>query len=82
MGDNLLTRLIREPNKEGVPLNLLFVNKEGPVGDLMDGGHLGHTKIIDFSALGEVRRGLSRAATWDFWRVDICLSGTLANTVP
>ena len=41
--DNLLTQLVRKPTREGAPLGLLFVNKEGLVGDVAVGGHLGHS---------------------------------------
>ena len=42
MEDNFLTQLVSEPTREGTPLDLLFVNREGLVGDVMVGGHLGH----------------------------------------
>jgi len=50
MEDNLLTQLVREPTREGALLDLLFMNREGLVGDVMVGGHLGHSdhKMIDF----------------------------------
>ena len=46
--ENFLTQLVREPTTEGAPLDLLFVNREGLVGDVMVGGRLGHSnhKII------------------------------------
>ena len=40
--ENFLTQLVREPTMEGAPLDLLFVNREGLVGDVMVGGCLGH----------------------------------------
>lgn len=33
--DNLVTELVREPARRGVPLDLLFVSQEGLVGDVM-----------------------------------------------
>ena len=44
------------------------MNREGFVGVVMVGGHLGHSghEMIEFLILGEVRRGVSRIATLDF----------------
>ena len=52
MEDNFLTQLVSEPTRKGVPLDLLFVNGEGLVGDMMVGGHLGHSdhEMIVFSS--------------------------------
>ena len=68
--DNFLTQLVSEPAREGVPLDLLFVNREGLVGDVVVGGHLGHSdhEMIEFLILGEVRRRVSRTATVGFHR--------------
>ena len=41
--DNFLTQLVSEPTREGAPLDLLFMNREGLVGDVMVGGRLGHS---------------------------------------
>ena len=41
--DNFLTQLVSDPTREGAPLDLLFVNREGLVGDVVVGGHLGHS---------------------------------------
>jgi len=40
-----------EPNRQGSSLDLLFVNREGLVGDVTAGGHLGHSnrKMTVFS---------------------------------
>ncbi|KAM9590845.1 uncharacterized protein ACIBXB_005894 [Morphnus guianensis] len=50
--DNFLTQLVSEPTRESAPLDLLFVNREGLVGDVMVGGHLGHSnhEIIVFDS--------------------------------
>ncbi|PKU34926.1 mitochondrial fission process protein 1 [Limosa lapponica baueri] len=37
VGDNFLTQLVREPTREGALLDLLFVNREGLVGDVTVG---------------------------------------------
>ena len=51
--DNFLTQLVSEPTREGALLDLLFVNREGLVGDVMVGGCLEHTdhKIVLFCFL-------------------------------
>ncbi|KAK4824398.1 hypothetical protein QYF61_014058 [Mycteria americana] len=56
--DNFLTQLVREPTREGAPLDLLLVNREGLVGDVMVGGHLGCSdhNMIEFSILREVSK--------------------------
>ena len=41
--ENFLTQLVREPTRDGAQLDLLFVNREGLVGDVMVGGHLGQS---------------------------------------
>lgn len=53
-----------EPAGENAHLDLLFVNRDGLVGAVMAGGHLGHNnhKII-VSVLGEVRRDVGRTNT-------------------
>ncbi|KAK4824001.1 hypothetical protein QYF61_009126 [Mycteria americana] len=55
--DNFLTQLVHEPAREGAPLDLLFVNREGLGGDVMVGGCLGHSdhKMV-LLFLGEVIR--------------------------
>ena len=84
MEDKFLTQLVSEPTREGAPLDLLFMNREGLVGDVMVGGRLGHSdhEMIEFSILGEVRRGLIRAASLGFWRADFGLFRGLVDRVP
>ena len=43
MEDNSLTQLVSKPTREGTPLDRLFANREGLVGYVMVGGHLGHS---------------------------------------
>ncbi|KAK4821107.1 hypothetical protein QYF61_013445 [Mycteria americana] len=83
VADNFLTQLVSEPTREGAPLDLLFTNREGLVSHVMVGGHLGqsHHETIDFSILGEVRRGVSRSATLDFQRADFGLFRRLVDRV-
>jgi len=65
-------------------MDLLFVSREGLMGDMMVGSRLGHSdrEMMEFSVLGEVRRGVSRTATVDSWRVDFDLFRTLVERVP
>ena len=73
-----------KPTREGTLLDLLLTNREGLVGDVMVGGHLGHTnhEMIEFLILREVRRRVSRTATLDFWRADFGLFRSLVDKVP
>jgi len=52
--DNILTQLVREPTGQGTPLDLLFANREGLVGDVMAGDHFGHSnhEVIEFAIFG------------------------------
>ncbi|KAK4821701.1 hypothetical protein QYF61_027773 [Mycteria americana] len=84
VADNFLTQLVSEPTREGAPLDLLFTNREGLVSDVMVGGRLGQSdhEMIVVLILGEVRRGVSRTATWDFWRAGFGLFMKLADRGP
>ncbi|KAM9628635.1 uncharacterized protein ACIBXB_017819 [Morphnus guianensis] len=81
--DNVPTQLVSEPTRDGAPLDLLFVNREGLVGDLVVGRCLGHRdhEIREFSILGE-GVGVSRTATLDFCRTDFGLFRRLFVRVP
>jgi len=54
-----LTQLVRETTRDGTQLDLLFANRVGLVGDVMAGGHFGHSnhKVIEFLSLVEVKWG-------------------------
>jgi len=58
MKDNFLMQLVREPNREGAPLGLLFTNRKGLVGDVEVRSYLGQSdyEMVVFSILGEVKR--------------------------
>lgn len=66
--DNFLVQVVREPTRQGIPLDLYFVNREGLVGDVMVGSCCGHGdhKVIEFSIHGEATRAVSRTATLHF----------------
>ena len=84
VGDNFLTQLVREPTRGSNILDLLFVNREGLVGDVKVGGCWGQSdhEMLDFSILVELRRGVSRTATLDFRRADFNLFRTMVERVP
>jgi len=90
VGDNFLKQLLTEPTRRSALLDLLFTNREGQVGDLVAGSHLGHWehKMIEFSILGEARRGSQQGwtflkkemawtcAIWWAGREDVCSGWT------
>lgn len=41
--DNFLPQLLSKPTREDAPLELIFVNREGLVGDVMAGERLRHS---------------------------------------
>ena len=84
MEDNFLTQLVRELMSGSKILNLLFFNREGLVGDVKVGGHLGQSdhEMLDFAILVEPRRGVSRTATLDIQREDFKLLRTMVERVP
>ncbi|PKU29997.1 hypothetical protein llap_19699 [Limosa lapponica baueri] len=84
VGDNFLIQLVREPTMEAALLDLLFVNREGLVGDVTVGDCLGHSdyEMIEFSVLREARRGASRTATMDLQRADFGLFKNLLDRAP
>ena len=65
-------------------LDLLFLNREGLVGDVKVGRYLGHSdhEMLDFLILVEPQRGVSRTATLDFWRANLSLFRTMVERVP
>jgi len=82
--DKFLTQLVRDPTREGTPLDLLFLNREGLMGGVMAGGRLGQSnhKMVEFSILRQVRRGVSRTAAMAFQRADFGLFRGLVDKVP
>jgi len=54
MDNNFLMQMIREPMRGAAPLDLLFTNREGMVGDVEGGGCLGQSDhdMVEFSILG------------------------------
>ncbi|RMB93593.1 hypothetical protein DUI87_30292 [Hirundo rustica rustica] len=84
MEDNFLSELVGEPTRGGTMLDLLFVNRDGLVGDVVVGGRLGQSdyEIIEFSIFGEVRRSTSKTLALDFQRADFGLFRRLIQNIP
>ena len=82
--ENFLTQLVNEPTRGGALLDLLFINTEGPVGDVEIRGHIGFSdhEMTEFSVRDEVKRGASKTTTMDFQRADFGLFRRLTETVP
>jgi len=82
-GRHFLTQLVGEPTRGGASLDLLFTNREGLVGDVVVGGHLGLNdhEMIEFSVRGEVKRGVSKTTTMASRRADFGLFRTLVERV-
>ncbi|PKU43807.1 hypothetical protein llap_5873 [Limosa lapponica baueri] len=82
--DNFFTQLVSEPTRESALLDLLLVNREELVGEVKVGGHLGHSdhETIEFSILGETRRGVTKTATLDFRRANFDLFRRLLDKIP
>ena len=76
--------MVKDSTRGSKILDLLFVNREGLVGDVEVGGCLEHSdhKMLDFSIPVEPRRGVSRTATLDFQRADFNLFRTMVQRVP
>lgn len=67
--------LVGEPTRRGAVLDLLFANRDGLVGGVVVGGHLGQSdhEIIEFLIFDEIRRNISRTLPLDFQRADFGL---------
>ena len=82
--DSFLMQMVSEPTRGGAPLDFLFTNRKGLVGDVVVRRCLGQSdhKMVEFSILGEVMRGTSKTAVLDFRRADFELFRTLVGRVP
>ena len=65
-------------------LELLFVNRDGLVGDVVVGGCLGHSdqEITEFSICGEIRRNINNTFTLNFQRANLGLFRRLIQRIP
>ena len=77
-----MMQMIREPTRGAAPLDLLFTNKEGLVGDVEVGAVLDRVTVVEFLIFGGARRGNSKTATLDFQRADFELFRRLVGGVP
>lgn len=79
-----MSQLVSEPTRGGTMFDLLFASRDGLVGDVVVGGHLGHSdnEIIEFSIFCEIRRTISKTFTLDFWRANFGLFRRLIQRVP
>lgn len=61
--DSFLTQVVCEPLRQDALQDLLFVSREGMVGDVVVRGHLRHSyhEIKEFSVLVQVRRGFQQS---------------------
>lgn len=68
----------------GTPLDLLFTNREGLVGDVVVGGYIGYRdhEMRELLILGDIIKVVSKISTLNFHRVVICLFRTLVQRVP
>lgn len=70
IGNNSLSQVRREPTRKDALLDLLFVNREGLVGNVMVGGCLGHSdhESTEFKIASVMRKKDSIVSTLDFRR--------------
>ncbi|KAK4816427.1 hypothetical protein QYF61_016863 [Mycteria americana] len=66
VADNFLTQLVSEPTRGGASLDLLLTNREGLVGDVVVGGHLGLSDHNLIRVLDSVQRKKRRV--YHFWK--------------
>jgi len=66
--DDFLTQVLRESTSKDALLHLLFVNKEGHMGDVMINGCLSHSGhgMVEFKISCVIRKNDRRVATLDF----------------
>lgn len=80
--NNFLMLLVRKYSRGSTPLDLLFPNREGLVGDMVIGSCLDHSdhEITKFFILGDVRT--IKNTTLDFQREDFELFRKLVRRIP
>ncbi|TRZ08490.1 hypothetical protein HGM15179_018622 [Zosterops borbonicus] len=76
--DNFFSQLVSEPTRGGTMLDLVLANRDGLVGDVVE-GHLEHSdhKIIEVLIFGKIRRNINKTFTLDVWRADFGLFSRL-----
>ena len=81
--DNFLVQVLREPRSKGALLDLLFVKREGLLGEEVLGGclsHMGH-EVVEFQIIVSRRKTASKTLTLDMGRADLGLLKELVSTV-
>jgi len=70
VGDNFLSQVLSDPTSKDVFLDLLYVNREGLVGDVTAGSCPGHSdhEMVEFKIFSVLRKKDSRVATLNFRR--------------
>ncbi|KAM9591477.1 uncharacterized protein ACIBXB_006274 [Morphnus guianensis] len=73
--DNLLVQVLRELTRKGALLDLLFVNREGLMGEVVIGGCLGHSdhEVVEVQIVGNRRKTANKTLTLDMGRGDFGL---------
>ena len=81
--DNFLVQVLREPRSKGALLDLLFVKREGLLGEEMFGGCLGHMghEVVEFQIIVSRRKTASKTLTLDMGRADLGLLKELVSKV-
>ncbi|GAB0180024.1 hypothetical protein GRJ2_000467700 [Grus japonensis] len=82
--DNFLVQLLKEPTRKGALLDLLLMNREGLMGEVAIGGHLGHSdhEVVEFKIFGDRRKTATKTSTLDMRRADFRLLRELVSQVP
>ena len=65
--DHFLVQVLREMTRKGALLDLLFVNREGLMGQVVIGGCLGHSdhEVFDFQIVCDRRKTASKTLALD-----------------
>ena len=82
--DNILSQVLSEPARKDALLDLLFVSREGLVGDVMVGSCLSHSdhKMVEFKIFSVMRKKDNEVAALDFRRANVKLFRELFSRVP
>jgi len=82
--DNFLIQVVQEPTRRGTLLDLVLMNKEGPVEDVKAGGRLDCSdhEMVEFRIVRGGSRAISRIKTLDFRRANFGLFKELLGGIP
>ena len=84
LDDNFLVQVLREPTRKGALLNLLLEKREGLVGDMAIGSHLGHSdhEVVELRFYGDRRKTATKTSALDMGKADFRLLRELVSKVP